>query len=645
MILEKEKKEEIIEDKNSKEKLQDQKNNENANKKSNTSKNNTNQSNKNNNQNKKAKQNKQNETNPNKSEPKSTNSPSTVKQATSNTINLTKPKTANTTPVTKQDILNEAKETVTLNLNELVKNKPDQTVQKNNNTNNQKDLNKANKSKKFTVQKTEKSRKISDKPQHIIMPFISFIAIFVCLIIAIFGGFTIYNYKHNTTISKGLYINNIDISGLTKQEAQVQIEKYYSDILSNDITLLCNDYTTYIKTSEIDLSFDIESAVNYAYNIGKGGNIFVDNFQIFNAMVNGINVMPNAKFNEEKLTNILNNLSSELPNAVVESGYYIEDNELIITKGKDGYVINADSTMEKIAEKITNLSYLNETIQIDLTAKSPKKIDLNAIYSEIHKEPKNAYFTTEPHAVYPSENGIDFKISLEEAQKKLQTADYECTIPLKVLYPSVTTNMIGQEAFPDKLSSFSTKYAASNTNRTTNLRLAAGKINGYVLLPGETFSYNSVVGERTIAAGYKDAAIYSEGKVVDGLGGGICQISTTLFNAALYANLQMVELSNHMFVPSYVGAGRDATVVYGVIDFKFKNTRNHAIKINCSVSNGIASFEMWGVKEPVEYDVGVYSTINSQTSSYIKSSTYRTLKQNGQLIKTENIANFTYRKH
>ena len=128
-------------------------------------------------------------------------------------------------------------------------------------------------------------------------------------------------------------------------------------------------------------------------------------------------------------------------------------------------------------------------------------------------------------------------------------------------------------------------------------------------------------------------------------GGGICQISSTLFNAVLFANLGIVELHNHQFVPSYVTAGRDATVVYGVKDFQFKNTRNYAIKITCSVSNGVAQFNIWGLKEDTEYDVDVYADVTSRTSSYIKSSTYRTLKLNGQIVNTEKIANFTYKVH
>ena len=481
--------------------------------------------------------------------------------------------------------------------------------------------------------------------KHLLIAICIFIVIFLCLILIIFCIFTLYNYNNNGNISKGIYVDGIDISNLTVAEAKYKLDEYYKNKISNDITLVHNDYSTYIKTSEIELTVDLDSAVNYAYSYGKSSNIVTDNFEVFNAMINGINIMPKIDYNEEKLKNILTNLSTELPDAVVESAYYIENDSLIITKGKDGNVIDVNSTLKSVEQKLTDLSYLNEIVEIKTIPQSPKEIDLNSIHKEIYKEAKDAYFTTEPHVIYPSETGLDFKISVDEAKDLLKNSEEECIIPLKVLYPNVTTNMIGGEAFPDKLASFSTKYAASNTNRTTNLRLAASKIDGYVLLPGETFSYNSVVGERTIAAGYKEAAIYENGQVVDGLGGGICQISTTLCNAILFANLEIVELHNHQFVPSYVKAGRDATVVYGVKDFKFKNSRNYAIKITCSVSNGIANFDIWGLREDTEYDIDVYANVTSRSSSYIKSSTYRTLKLNGETIKTENIMNATYKTH
>ena len=479
--------------------------------------------------------------------------------------------------------------------------------------------------------------------KHWITAICIFLIGFLIFSIIIFGTFTFYNYSHNQIISQGIHINGIDVSNLTKQEAKEKLEKYYSDKLSNDITLVHNDYTTYIKTSEINLSFDIDSAVNYAYQCGKTNNIFLDNYKIFNTMINGMDITPTATYDEESLKKILNNFSAELPDAVVESGYYIDGNSLIITKGSDGYVINVDSTAQKIGKKISSLDYINEVIELDTTLESPNPINIEAIYQDVHKDAVDASFEPNTHVITSAENGIDFNV--DEAKKLLETADSECTIPLKILKPNVTNNMIGQEAFPDLLASYSTKYAASNKNRTTNLRLAAGKIDGTVLLPGETFSYNNVVGERTISAGYKDAAIYQNGQVVDGLGGGICQISTTLFNAVLFSNLEIVELHNHQFVPSYATAGRDATVVYGVKDFKFKNSRNYAIKITCSVSKGYATFQIWGFKQDPEYEVDISANVTSRTSSYIKSVTYRTLKLNGETVKTEKISNYTYKTH
>ena len=205
--------------------------------------------------------------------------------------------------------------------------------------------------------------------------------------------------------------------------------------------------------------------------------------------------------------------------------------------------------------------------------------------------------------------------------------------------------MLGTEAFPNLLSQYSTSYSTRNQKRTTNLRLAANKINGTVLMPGETFSYNKVVGERTIAAGYQEAPIYVSGKVVDGLGGGICQITTTLYNAVVYANLEIVERSNHQFVPSYAPASRDATVVYGSIDFKFKNNRNYPIKILCSVQNGIANFQIYGLKTDNDYEVVISNRVTGTTSNAIYSEAYKILKQNGQVVSSTLLSQDVYKRH
>lgn len=227
----------------------------------------------------------------------------------------------------------------------------------------------------------------------------------------------------------------------------------------------------------------------------------------------------------------------------------------------------------------------------------------------------------------------------------LQEEKEEYTIPLKVLYPNVTTNMIGTEAFPDLLSSYSTRYNSRDRDRTTNLILASNKINGTVLMPGETFSYNQVVGARTIAAGYKEAPIYVQGQVVDGLGGGICQITSTLYNAVLYANLDIVERSNHQFVPSYVTASRDATVVYGSIDFKFRNNRDYPIKLICSVANGVATFQIFGLKQIMTMKLFISSYETGRSANAIYSEAYKILKQNGQVVDKKLLSRDVYKRH
>lgn len=211
--------------------------------------------------------------------------------------------------------------------------------------------------------------------------------------------------------------------------------------------------------------------------------------------------------------------------------------------------------------------------------------------------------------------------------------------------PNVTTNMIGTEAFPDLLSSYSTNYAASNRNRTTNLILAANKINGTVIMPGETFSYNKVVGARTIAAGYKEAPIYVSGEVVDGVGGGICQITTTLYNAVVYANLEIVQRTNHQFVPSYAPASRDATVVYGSIDFQFKNNRAYPIKLVCSVSGGVATFQIFGLRQEDDCEVEISAYVTGKTSTAIYSEAYKILKRDGNVVGSELLSKDTYKRH
>lgn len=150
----------------------------------------------------------------------------------------------------------------------------------------------------------------------------------------------------------------------------------------------------------------------------------------------------------------------------------------------------------------------------------------------------------------------------------------------------------------DLVSEFSTKFAASNRNRSDNLRIASGLIDGKVLMPGEEFSFNGYVGRRTAQQGYKVAGIYLNGRHEEGLAGGICQVSTTLYNAVLFANLKITKRQNHSMPVPYVPLGRDATVSYPGLDLKFVNSYDVPIAISSSYTPGKLTFRILGVKDP-----------------------------------------------
>lgn len=486
---------------------------------------------------------------------------------------------------------------------------------------------------------------VKKKSTDVISIFTLLVALFIAILLVIFSIFTIFNV-FNTNIISGVSIKGINVSGLSPSDAKYQIDNFVKDTLPDEIKVKHGDFEATISLSQMDIAFDTKAASNAAFQIGRQGNLLENNFSVLSTMFGNINIEPNVTLDRDLLTKNLEDISTQLPDRVTQSSYYIEGNELVITTGKEGAVVDVNATIEAIKNAISTFSCKNAPIEIITKMQQPDAINVEQIHKEVYKEPVDAYYTKEPFSIYPSENGVDFNVSLEEAQSIVTAeAKEEYIIPLKITSPNVTTNMIGTEAFPDLLSNFSTNYAASNRNRTTNLILAANKINGTVLMPGETFSYNKVVGARTIAAGYKEAPIYVQGRVEDGLGGGICQITSTLYNAVVYANLEITQRTNHQFVPSYVTASRDATVVYGAIDFQFKNNRDYPIKLVCSVSGGVANFKIFGMRQENDCEVQISSYETGRTSTAIYSEAYKILKRDGQVVDRQLLSKDTYKRH
>ena len=465
----------------------------------------------------------------------------------------------------------------------------------------------------------DKKKTHSKKKIIIILSIVLILAIIVSVLSTIFALLL----SRKDTIAKGVSVKNIDLSELTKEEAKVKLVEELVKELNININLTYGDIIEPCTSEDIVFRYDVPKALEQAYSYGRDDNIVIDNFNIVKALINGNNIDIDYKYDKEKANSKIKSLQSKIPGVVVEPSYEIDEATLIVSKGKDGLAIDEEELEKRIIDNILSRNH-NEIkadqeayiFEVSATQKQADKINMAKISEDIYTEPVNAIFVKEPFSLTKEINGVKLAISTEEAQSKVDGEDKaEYSFPLTITKPEITINDIGLEAFPYKVSTFSTNYNAGDVGRTNNLKIASTKTNNLVLMPGEIFSFNKVVGKRTVEEGYKDAKIYENGKVVDGLAGGICQVSSTLYDAALLANLEIVERYNHQFTTSYLPGGKDATVVYGIKDLKFKNNREYPIKIVTSIGGGTLTYSIYGIQQANEYNIVITPVITSRIAN------------------------------
>lgn len=253
------------------------------------------------------------------------------------------------------------------------------------------------------------------------------------------------------------------------------------------------------------------------------------------------------------------------------------------------------------------------------------------------------------------------KERLPEVLAEAMENDRRAELPIKETDKHVTDEAL--EQIKEVVSEFSTKFPR-NPPRNANIKLASEILSGAVLMPGDTFSFNDRVGRRTIARGFKVAGVYVNGRHDTGVGGGICQVSTTLYNAALFANLKIVKRSNHSMPVAYVPVGRDATVDYGSLDLQFKNTTESPIAVTMEYETGKLTARILGTKDPalaVEIESSGRSswgrpekvvhdaTLPAGKSRVIEKgsgghaiSTFRVVKKDGKVVARESLGTSRY---
>ena len=462
---------------------------------------------------------------------------------------------------------------------------------------------------------TQKRKKKNKRKDRVLSAAIGIVTGLLLLVIAALG----YSYTQitSTTIYDGVQISGIDVGGLTKFEA---LEKLKSSGLWNNQTfdVIMGDTVRTVSYSDVNMTSDFESTVSNAYSYGRRGGMLERCAAILGAKLNPVTFVITTSYDKTLVDGLVESLANEVVSGYRNSSYSISDNTLTVDLGNEGRAIDTAKLRAGLIENFDN----GKALDITLTpaVQKPDAIDFAAIRASIKREKADAYLNNEDLLnpfVVPEVYGIDLDLSFVEktlAGKGSGKDNAVYRIPLTITAPEITSDeVICLEPFADVLIEVTTKLNAGNKPRTTNVQIACDYVNGTILLPGEEFSYNDVVGERTYERGFKDAKIYVSGEVVDGVGGGICQVSSMLYMAALRADLEITSRRNHRFTVDYAPLGEDATVVYGQVDFKFVNNTEYPIRIECALDGSEVHMTFYGNQTMPNKEVKLETTVLEKT--------------------------------
>ena len=409
-----------------------------------------------------------------------------------------------------------------------------------------------------------------------------------------------------------------------------------------------------VNGTDVGAELTAQEAADRAFDYCHGGTIIENVMAYVRCLVSGAEVEIKAEVDEAALADIVREEVTQVKSGLMTSGVEIKGETLEVVKGASAVEIDESELMSLVKTALEDMKYGPLDYEVEVNASV--ELDIDELYNSICCEAKDAYYDKEKKEVVESVTGVDFNKA--EAQKLWDAAELGETveIPLELTEPERTTEYVESRLFADDLGeTVTTSLAGSTQNRITNVQLAAASIDGIILAPGEQFSYNDALGERTTERGYKAAGAYSGGQVVQEVGGGICQVSSTLYYAALLANLQIDVRTCHYFPVGYLPAGLDATVSWGGPEFKFTNNRDWPIKIEASVdtAKNTVSVHIVGTDEDGSYVQMTYATWlvygNSEypeTATGYKAATYRSVfDKNGNLLSKELEAYSEYHYH
>ena len=398
---------------------------------------------------------------------------------------------------------------------------------------------------------------------------------------------------YNRQILSGVTVAGVDLGGLSKADAEKKVEAQVLPVLAeNDMVLTLPIKTVTLSAKDADIQLDVKGAVKAAYRYGRTGSKGQRDKDYRNSLTqtHAVDLVPYLRMNDSYVQGQLKTYTLENQSVFSPSSYALEGEQppliiedfnenntcqtLLLNLGTPDSEVHYETVKPQILAAYGKLSFAL-TITPEQTGALPEPLDLQKIQAEISLEPVDATMDPETFEVISGSYGYTF--DLNAAQALLDEAHYGDTVrvPMEYVAPEVTDEDV---LFADVLSEVETPHG-KNENRNTNLRLACEAINGLILYPGDEFSYNETLGQRTEEKGYKPAPAYSGNRLIDSFGGGICQVSSTLYYSCLLADMEITDRINHGVLPTYIDPGMDATVSWGGPDYKFRNSSNFPIKI------------------------------------------------------------------
>ncbi|MBE6991581.1 MAG: hypothetical protein E7430_03245 [Ruminococcaceae bacterium] len=407
------------------------------------------------------------------------------------------------------------------------------------------------------------------------------------------------NYPY---IFPNVYVAGVDVGGLDKQQAQDKVEKGIAESYGvNTLIVRLPDRSLSFAPEAVKFTIDAGEAVDKAYEYGRSGDKYEAYRAYNNSLTNEhyIDVDAAISIDRESIRAIIDEAAADIRSDLVQSSYEITEDSIVVHVGSAERELDADALYETVCNAFLSGDF--STIEFDVRTISPDTIDLDSVYLEINKDVADAYYDEESGEIVPEVVGCTFDLQSEKEMLAIAPENSEYVIRLQITQPKMTAEMLGGKLFAHKLGVCDSELTGSNYNRTNNVTLACEAINGTILYPDDVFSFNAVVGERTEAKGYLEAGVYVGGQTQNELGGGVCQVASAIYLAALRANLEIVEREPHQFLVTYVPMGCDATIYWGFYDFKFENSTEYPLRINTWVEGSYVHCVLYGTNESGEY--------------------------------------------